>query len=64
MNAQHFKEILESICISTGSTKGQVAEHLSMCQQTVCNWQLKGVPAAKVPFVISKMKEYLFERLT
>lgn len=64
MNGPHFKEIIESICLSTHSTKKEVAEELFVSTHSIWNWETKGVPEFKTPYVMDKLKEYLFRRIS
>ena len=63
MTAQHFKEVLETICKSTNSTKTKVALYTGFKAHNFYDWQRKGVPAHMDPYVMDKLKNYLFVRL-
>ena len=63
MNPQHFKEVLETVCMSTNSSKSKVAWNTGFCPHNFFDWQRKGVPIHMTPFVMDKLKDYLFNRL-
>jgi hypothetical protein len=63
MTGQHFKEVLETICKSTNSSKSKVALVSGFNAHNFYDWQRKGVPAGKTPLVMVKLKDYLFRRL-
>lgn len=63
MTAQHFKEILESICKSTHSTKRTLANHLCISEVSLWRYENQGVPDSKKYLVMSRLKEYLFTNL-
>jgi hypothetical protein len=63
MTPQHFKEILESICLSTHSTKRAIADYLFIHEMTLWKYQQYGVPASKKYLLMDKLREYLFSNL-
>lgn len=69
MTGQHFKEILGSICLSTGGTKSY---HTGLCKitretgisQTMLHKYCKyGVPMKRKESIMRKLKNYLFTNL-
>lgn len=63
MTPQHFREILESICISTHTNKTHIAHYLSVTGVTLSTYQRNGVPTQRVPLIMSRLKEYMFSNL-
>lgn len=63
MNPKHFKELLETVCVTTNSTKIQVADYLHVTPTWLSFWQRNGVPRTKAPMVLSRLKDYVFEKI-
>lgn len=63
MNAPHFKELIETICISTNSTKVHVASVLNVHPYRINCWQRRGLPRTKAPLVVARLRKFLFENI-
>jgi hypothetical protein len=58
MSNQHFKEIVETVLCTTGTDKKKLSEEIGIERALINSWMLKGVPMAKVPMVMSKLRHY------
>jgi hypothetical protein len=63
MTPQHFKEIYDTVLMSTRSSKKDIAIHLNVTTETLLQYGKKGVPLQKKRFVMDKLREYLFANL-
>lgn len=59
MNAQHFKEILETVSLSTGLGKEKIYSLVGYSHQSFCRWQKNGLPVKRKAQVIMQLKEIL-----
>lgn len=64
MNGQHFREILESVQLSTHSSLLKIADEISISDTTLRRYKHQGVPNAKAPVVVSRLKDYLFREIS
>lgn len=64
MTGQHFKEILESVCMSTGCTKAEIAILIGILPNTISIWQRTGVSKTITPYVMSVLRAELMGRLS
>lgn len=60
MNGQHFKELVNTVCKTTGCTKKHVAFVIGVAPSRVNVWERQGVPVHIKPYVISMLKQILF----
>jgi len=60
MTGPHFKEIIQSVQLTTHCTQLEMAEKLLISTNTLRRYQRNGVPVAKAPIVMSRIKECLF----
>jgi hypothetical protein len=59
MTGQHFKEIVETICMTTGLKKYEIQDRLGLTTFRFHNWQTKGVPSRMVPVIRPMLKHML-----
>jgi hypothetical protein len=60
MNGEHFREYIEIICLSTHSSKADIARYLEVTPELVWGtWQKTGLPRTKYSLVIARLKEYV-----
>jgi DNA-binding XRE family transcriptional regulator len=62
MNAQHFKELINSVCKTTNLPKYKVASFMGIAIQTINKWECEGVPVRIKPYVMSVLRKVLFAK--
>lgn len=62
MNAQHFKELINSVCKTVNLPKYKNASLMGIAIQTINKWESVGVPVRIKPFVMSVLRKVLFEK--
>jgi hypothetical protein len=60
VTGQHFKEIIETICLTTGLYKYEVQDRLGLTTSRFHHWQTKGVPDRMVPVIRSMLHNMMF----
>lgn len=63
MTAEHFKEVLETVMLSTRSRKRDIANYLYVSKVSLNNWCKKGVPPNRSVRVMTELRLYLFSNL-
>ena len=63
MTGPHFNEIVETVRLTTDSTKGEIAKQLGVCEFTLYRYRKFGVPLRKTKFVMGKLRKFLFDNL-
>jgi hypothetical protein len=58
MSNQHFKEIVETVLCTTGTDKKKLSEEIGVQRSRINAWMLNGVPQAKVPMIMAKLRRY------
>lgn len=61
MTGQHFKELLETVCMTTGTTKTKISSLLGVTPWLIWYWQKNGVPKAIKPYVMSVLHSVMFK---
>lgn len=61
MNGQHFKELIDTVCMTTGLYKYEVASLIGVSDVTIHTWERKGVPVRIKPYVISVLRQALLD---
>jgi DNA-binding XRE family transcriptional regulator len=61
MNGAHFKELVNTVCLTAGYTKRKIAACLGVTTVTINNWEQKGVPVKVKPYVISVLRGVVIE---
>lgn len=56
MNGSHFKELVNTVCLTAGYTKRKIAACLGVTTVTVNTWEREGVPVRVKPYVISVLR--------
>lgn len=62
MNAQHFKELVNTICKTVDCKKYEIASLIGVDAVTVNKWERDGVPVRIKPYVMSVLRKVLFEK--
>lgn len=52
----HFKELVETITMTTGLSKREIQEHLKVSVNTFSMWQRQGPPINKLPIIMHRLK--------
>jgi hypothetical protein len=60
MTGEHFKEIVETICMTTGLRKYEIQERLGVSSYQLFIWQKKGVPAKHLIRIREKLRQMMF----
>jgi hypothetical protein len=58
MTNQHFREVVETVLCTTGTDKKRLSEEIGVKRSLLNVWMLKGVPMAKVPMIMAKLRRY------
>lgn len=61
MDAQHFKELINSVCKTVKLPKYKIASLIGVDVFTLNIWERKGVPVRIKPYVMSVLRKVLFE---
>jgi hypothetical protein len=61
MTPQHFKEVLETICMTTGHSKAEISRELGVKPTTIWYWENKSFSEHKQPYVLHCLKLILRE---
>jgi hypothetical protein len=61
MNAQHFKELINTVSKTTGCTKLKLSSLIGVSVMTISVWERKGVPVRIKPYVISVLRQALLD---
>jgi hypothetical protein len=59
MTPQHFKEVLEIVCMTTGRSKAEISRKIGVTPTTLWLWENKSFSGHKQPYVIHQLKEIL-----
>jgi hypothetical protein len=59
---KHFQEIVESIVLTTGFSKIEIAANIGIAKETLTYWQRNGVPLVRWPYVKEILGELMFLR--
>lgn len=59
MKGRHFKEVVETVCMTSGISKRTLCDILGIYPGTLCNWQNKGVPKAHMPYVMNTLRSLI-----
>ncbi|USK56547.1 hypothetical protein LIS82_08785 [Cytobacillus solani] len=62
MNAQHFKELINTVCKTVDLPKYKIANVIGVSMQIINIWEREGVPVRKKPYVMSVLRKVLFEK--
>ncbi|MGN7403493.1 hypothetical protein ACTHO0_26970 [Cytobacillus praedii] len=62
MNAQHFKELINSVCKTTNLPKYKIANVMGVSMQIINIWERVGVPVRIKPYVMSVLRKVLFAK--
>ena len=63
MSAEHFKEILETVMMSTHTSKRQIADDLDVSTVALNLWCHNGLTVKRSIRVMKKLRVYLFANL-
>lgn len=63
MTAEHFKEVLYSIMLTTKTNKKDICQHLNISRETLHNYICNGLPTTRGFMVLDQLKVYLFRYL-
>lgn len=61
MNAQHFKEILHTVCVTKKLSVGSVAVRMGTTKERLNQYGRNGVPVSKKPMIMAKLRKVLFD---
>lgn len=56
MNAQHFKELINSVCKTVNLPKYKIANVIGVSMQIINTWEREGVPVRIKPYLMSVLK--------
>lgn len=60
MYGQHFKELINTVCKTTGIYKYEIASLIGVTTVTIHAWEREGVPTPRKPYVLSVLRQALF----
>lgn len=63
MTPAHFKEVVETVCKTTGRSKREVRDLLGVCEGTLYNWENKSFPVRKQLYAIHSLRQIWREYL-
>ncbi len=61
MTPQHFREVLGTVCMTTGRSKREISILLGVKPTTLWYWENKSFSEHKQPYVIHFLKRILME---
>jgi DNA-binding transcriptional regulator YiaG len=61
MTGQHFKEIVESICMTKHVKKTVISRYLGISKVTLNKYEKFGVPIGKKAMVMSGIRNFMFD---
>jgi hypothetical protein len=64
MTAQHFKEVLYSVMLTTKTDKREICKYLNVSKVSLNKWLREGIPDARGFLILDKLEVYLFERIS
>jgi hypothetical protein len=64
MTAQHFKEVLYSVMLTTKTDKREICKYLNVSKVSLNKWLREGIPNARGFLILDKLEVYLFERIS
>lgn len=62
MNGQHFRELINTVCKTSGLYKYELASLIGVDPRTIHSWESEGVPVRIKPYVISVLRKVLFKK--
>lgn len=63
MTAEHFKEVLYTVMLTTKSDKWDICHYLNVSKVTLNKWLRYGLPDAKKFLILDQLEVYLFSNL-
>ncbi|KOP82266.1 hypothetical protein ACFFHH_12595 [Cytobacillus solani] len=62
MNAQHFKELINTVCKTVNLPKYKIVDLIGVDHVTVNKWEREGLPVRIKPYVMSVLRKVIFEK--
>ena len=61
MTGQHFKEIVESICMTRKVKKIAISRYLGISKVSLNLYEKNGVPIQVKPLIMMKLRKFMFD---
>lgn len=61
MNGQHFKEMIDTVCKTTGLYKYEIVSLIGVTDVTISYWERHGLPITRKTYVISVLRQSLLD---
>jgi hypothetical protein len=61
MTGQHFKEIVESICMTKRVKKTVISRYLGISKVTLNKYEKNGLSIKKQPMIMTQLRNFMFD---
>jgi hypothetical protein len=59
MTAQHFKELVETIQLTTAMSENEVGRAIKVSGTSIRWWKRCGLPSAKAPMIVERLRNLM-----